>query len=608
MRKFIHSDFEIDLSVLKITDSAENAWFTGTYFTKYTYPFTLPLTDDTDAAFNYISNHNIANSQTLFEGLYVHGNTMEKAELEIEECDGRTLSVSIRYGFDEFPNFGKKLTELPLLKFEVGDIYQHAKTIIPQTWPAVNYNFPQVHIDKIRTEGDETWQAFEKIINNYKNGEFLRNEIDPGSELTNNRNIIQPVPYLMYLIQQGVNEAGYVLKGDILSDADLQKMLIYTDCEYYKIVTTEDIPVVVPAVDYTQIIYNDDYVRPNIIIGKEFDITTPGRYRLSGTVRIRSLGFGINIYQGIFYREITLGYHNAHVVESYTDFTIDTIFETGSDGGPHELVLQYDGGYVEDDFIFNLTLTPIFFFNSAGVLASNVTNPNEVDLFRAVPEMTFGELFKMVLALKNMDIDTRGNEVWVNYLQTQIEATDVIDLSQFDIKYVPRKFNKGTSFWLRYQEVNSEEYTFTEVFQDHTGTLVSGFKTDGKTTEVPINALPLPLLYRNGVQSAHGFLQDRSRPMLILYDGLTGGLNLARNPAPLNIVTLHAAHYNNWFKSRIEGTSFQWTFLAYYEQLIVLTKKSRVHAYTNHHIVKTLSKTEVRPHLFEVEIEVEKIS
>ena len=70
MRKFIHSDFELDLSVFEITDNEENPWFTGTYFTKYSYPFTMQITDAFDAIFSMISHVN-ATAETIFEGYYV---------------------------------------------------------------------------------------------------------------------------------------------------------------------------------------------------------------------------------------------------------------------------------------------------------------------------------------------------------------------------------------------------------------------------------------------------------------------------------------------------------------------------------------------------------
>src|SRR5690606_19649942 len=124
MRKFIHSNFELDLSAYKITDTAENPWITGKFFAKYSFPFEIELTDENDISFGFVSHHN-SGAETIYEGMYIHGDTMERAVLEIEEC-GKLLSVTLRYGFEEFPSFNKKLAELPLLDIEVASIYTHA--------------------------------------------------------------------------------------------------------------------------------------------------------------------------------------------------------------------------------------------------------------------------------------------------------------------------------------------------------------------------------------------------------------------------------------------------------------------------------------------------
>jgi hypothetical protein len=50
MRKLIHSKFELDLSPFKISDTEENNWFSDSFFTKYSFPFGVDLTDDLDVA------------------------------------------------------------------------------------------------------------------------------------------------------------------------------------------------------------------------------------------------------------------------------------------------------------------------------------------------------------------------------------------------------------------------------------------------------------------------------------------------------------------------------------------------------------------------------
>jgi hypothetical protein len=161
MRKLIHSDFELDLSNFKLSVVKENFWFSEEFFTAFSFPFEMELTDELDALLGFISRYNSVDPKVYIECKHYHNNEISDAILEIEQLQDR-ISGSIRFGYDQLPNFDKKLSELPLDKFELPsgtDIYEHAETIITQTWPAVNYNFPQIHTDKIDPDNDDVFFA-----------------------------------------------------------------------------------------------------------------------------------------------------------------------------------------------------------------------------------------------------------------------------------------------------------------------------------------------------------------------------------------------------------------------------------------------------------------
>ncbi|OIQ22063.1 MAG: hypothetical protein BM557_01405 [Flavobacterium sp. MedPE-SWcel] len=604
MRKFIHSSFEIDLSVYEITDTAENPWFTENYFAKYSYPFEIPLTDKYNNAMGFIDTINSKSNETLFEGVYVHDNVMEKAILEIEEYE-QALSVTLRYGLEDFPNFKKKLSELQLIRMPVDNIYEHAAGVIAQTWPAVNYNFPQIHTDKIEPEDNDTWFAFEKIINNYKNGAFLINEVDTVEEITYNRNIIQPVPYLLYLLQAGVADAGYTLHGDILQDETLQKTLVYSDNEYYSNISQESTAFQMLAKDYDTM---SSLEPPYIYMDRNFPIPQPGRYRITGTVRLRRVIVGAPTRFKVYYRE-TLVYETSFSFWqdfiTFIDFDLDITIDTIADGNPDYLQFSFDTGYNEDDVLLAVDINPVFLYNDTGAAVPSILNPNNIELNRAVPDMLFGDLFKTILTLKRMSIDIKDKQVWVNFISNEMATKPIIDLSAFEIKFPKRTFSRGSSFLLKYEDPGSEDYLYAEVFQDTAGAVTTGFTKDDKTTETVLKALPLPLLHRNNVQTAYAFSSDNAKPLFVLYDGVTAGVNSSKDPAPLLLPSLHQQHHYSWYAARIKGQAVSWQFLAHTEQLQGLTAKSRIHAYSTIHLVKSLQKTQVSPDLFEVEIETE---
>lgn len=69
MKKFLNSDFELDLSSYDISTQEENHWF-STVFTKYTLPFEVTLTSEIDEAFGFISWYNSKSIETYFKGYY----------------------------------------------------------------------------------------------------------------------------------------------------------------------------------------------------------------------------------------------------------------------------------------------------------------------------------------------------------------------------------------------------------------------------------------------------------------------------------------------------------------------------------------------------------
>lgn len=621
MRKFIHSNFEIDLSKLKITTQEENHWFSDSFFSKFSLPFEIDLDQNLDECFGFISFYNSTGIETVFNGKYFEHGEKFDAVLEIEEFEDK-LICSIRFGMEDFPNFEKSLSELPLEDFAVDNIYDHAKTIIGKTWPEVNYNFPQIHIDKIDTE-DDIWLAFEKIINNYKNGDFLRNEVDLVENISYNRNIMQPMPYLFHIFISGFADAGYDLRGDILNDEILKKMILYASVEYQTTFEQESYSIVQMSEDNQGVFISPMVYYPNhplYVAAYSYTtyyyrqvISSPGRYRIIGKIKTARY-FLTNIKRTITikYRDRIIFEHNQLPPESLRSqsiltYNIDVTFETLSDLEEDYITIESRQGNSREKVIFELDINPIRLHDDNGEVIPSVVNPNKINLSRAVPDMKFGDLFTAFKNLFNYGIDIIGNEVHVNFIQNQIRAEQEIDLSSFEVKKPRRKFNKGMSFLMQYDTVESKDYKFLPAFQNSLGVSNSGFKKDEKTNEININALPLPLKVNNGVQTAHGFEDDKSKIYMLLYSGLRNGLNLALDPEPLSMPSVHARYSKEWFDRRINGQSFVWSFMSYYESIIGLKSKSKIFAYGLSHLIKTINREEVSENLYQIDIECESI-
>lgn len=612
MRKFITSNFELDLTNFQTSTQEENHWFSDRFFAKYTLPFDIDLDEEIDEALGFISFYNSKDFETLFEGYFYENGERYKAVFEVEE-HMELLQCSIRFGFEEFPSFTKKLSELSLEKTEVLNIYNHASGVIALGWPEINYNFPQVHIDKIENE-DQPWSAFNKIINNYKDGAFLTNYVDENLQIVYNRNIMQPMPYMLHIIRRGLIDGGYELEGDILDNELIKKLLIYADVEYYKILETDPLDLVVWSEDAIEEVYVPAVSPANPYTWQKYlktvQLPHAGRYQIIGVIQVRIFAYGIPqtaTYRITYRGQVLKQWSYTNIVSNQTFFflQVNETFNTQFDLNPHEIKFESFQSYTQGFKIAGLEIIPIRFFNAEGDYLPTVINPDIVDLARAVPDMTFGDFFTTYKNYFNWSIDISGNVMTINFVKDQMKNQPVKDMREFEIKRPRRKFNKGMSFLLKFEDVESTVYKYDPVFHNVSGIVSSSYVTDEKTNEIPINALPLPQLYRNEVQTAHAFDSDTSKIFMMLYDGMQNGLNLTISSSPLLLPSIHEVYHKSWFDFRIGAQNFSWPFKCFPEDIIGLRAKGKIFAYGLEFIVKSLSKTQLPGNVLEIEIEAE---
>lgn len=608
MRKLIHSSFELDLSKHKISDTEENNYFSDSFFTKYTFPFEIDLIDDLDIAFDFISLYN-TKPQTYYELLYVHNNKIESAIFEIESHQEK-LSCNVRFGFEQLPSFDKKLSELSLEKFDLAPgttIFAHAETVITKTFPEVNYNFPQIHIDKYDPT-DELWPNFQNIINNRVAGNFLINEVI-GDE-TFNRNVMQPLPYWIHILQRGMIDGGYTLAGKIMNDERLKKACLFGDVDYYGVATVQpDINILLNSDDYQEINYNNSRGEKSSKYFSNSVLATPGKYNISGTIkclrwsRYRTY-FTVKYRNTIIFEQRSSSTDSFHGSE-FRDYEVDINFETIVDANVNDITIEGYQYFTEDQIIVNLTINAIRLNDALGAAIPTIVNENKVDLTKAVPDMAFVDFVKVVKNWFNYDLTIIGKIAIMNPIEHEINYGDTIDLRFSEVKKPLRKFSQGKSFLLKFQDIDNKDFTFLPVFQSQAGIVNSGYVTDDKTTTIEINGLPLPLLTRGTSQSAYALEQNNSKAYLVCYDGLYNGNNLAKPNTDYLVPAVHLAYWLKWFSFRINSPGFNWSFKSWNEIIMNLKVKTKIFAYQRVHIIKTINKTEIKPDLFEIDIETE---
>jgi hypothetical protein len=609
MRKLIHSKFELDLSQFKISDTEENNWFSDSFFTKYSFPFEIDLVDDFNIATGFITEYNSQNVETYFDLLYVHNNKIEKAILEIESYEQR-LSLVLRFGFEQLASFDKMLSELSLDKFTLPfntTIYEHAQTVITKKFPEVNYNFPQIHVDKYDPE-DEFWTGFEGIINNRVDGTFLINEVI-GDE-TLNRNVMQPLPYWIHILQRGMIDGGYVLSGKILTDSRLQKACLFGDVDYFKKPSLqEDIYISQMSEDAAEINYNNSAKGKAAKYLYDTVLSTPGKYNISGTIKcLRRSNFGTYFF--IKYRNVYIWTQRSSSTSffqgtEFRDYDVNINFETIADLNPNDITIEGYQYFTEEQQIINLTISCIRVNDASGNAIPTVTNENAIDLTRSVPKITFLEFIKVVKNWFNYDLTIVGNFAVMNPIEDAMNYNDTIDLSSKEVKYPYRKFSKGISFLLKFEDIDNSDFKYLPVFHNNKGVSNSSFVTDEKTITIEINALPLPILTKGTAQTAYAVENNDAKVYLVNYDGFFNGNNLAKPINEYEIPAVHQEYWFKWFDFRIFAQGFRLNFKAWEHELSNLRSKSKIYIYKRFHIIKSINKTEDKTELFSVEIETE---
>jgi len=617
MRKLIHTNWEIDLSNLKISDREENSAFSDSFSSKITYPFEIDLDNDLDKYFGFISLYE-TNPETIYDCYYFHNDKYELAKLEILEVKGRKLSLSYEFGLEQFPNWDKKLSELSLEEFDLPEgvsIYEHAETIINQTYPAVNYNFPQIHTDKYSID-DAEWENFKQIINNRNAGVFLENVFSPlNGYQALIKNIVQPFVNPIYLLKKIAEDANFMLNGEILFDSNLIKRLVFT---------TKNNLLISPEYEFNMgHLYKNhtSFLHPDFFYYKYYNIIKPepienGVFRVTGFVRMWKTTDAQNSYFNIFLNGNLIFQTIDGDSGNYEDRDIDFTFIANS--LDNEIRIEHfvtsiqgsNSSYPlwDDELICDLDFFRVGCIDNDGVPYPNLYNEPKINLKKSVPEMTCGEYITQLKNWFNYGFDVFPGKVLMNKISNSIDRTQAISLQEFEAKEPSVKYQSGMSFLHQFADIDSKDYVYKKVFQDRNGFRTENYTVNSKTNVIEVNALPLPNTSREGVNTAHAVEGNETKLYLVEYDGLVNGQNLSKNNTSIFLENCHNEYFFEWLKFRIFAKMFVWDFYSNKANINSMNVKNVIYCYNNYHIIKTLQKTEESPEVFKIEIETETIS
>jgi hypothetical protein len=616
MLRFIHNDFELELTHLKITFSEVNQDFKDDFSTEMSFPFDMNIDANFEKNTGFINHYNASNNKTVFEGILEKDGVFGTAILKVKELRGKKMSLLINSGYQEFPSFNKKLSELPLEQKYVDDIIEDANEVIVLGYPATNYNFPMVHTDKYDPT-DQDWNGFEKIINYYKEGDFVENELVEDSNIDLIKNIMQPLPYLMHIIKAGISDAGYTLAGDILQNLSLKNALLFRDGDYYQRLSEESIPIVYKNTEYDGNAPDVNEI-PHVTFEKSITIEKKGDYLIFGTIfsllyrrvfinsRSSKVSFSIAKVSGGV-STILLNHAPSFVLGLGFDMmrTVDQLqvdIEASFNPGDMLVILKTEA---KRDSVpsetpdypdaINLELIPVRYRNPDGSPIISVLNLNEIDLTRVVPDMTFRDLIVVIKNWFNYSWTVNGSVVSMNLIRSNLDRTDAVSLIDHEVEEPKRTYHEDREFELSFTDgKKNEKHQYDSVLVKSSGITVNNYLVKDSTSPIKIDALPLPMLTRNGVTTAYSFEDENSKLRLVFMKPMPEGATPVAydNPSVL-IPAVYNSSFQEWLNFRINSVGYEWPFLISVEKMKEITINSLTYAYNNHHIFTEMGKERV---------------
>ena len=572
---FVTDTFELDLSRISISYQEENPRFKDTFFTQFSLPFEFYMNADLRVKMGNYTAINALRLKKKHEGYHVMDGRARKGTLEILSIEGELVQAQIESGFEQLPNFEKKLCDLPLAKVAVDNIYEHASVVCRKRYPEVDYNFPRVVYNKDNSQS--SWEAFEGFLNHTRNGAFINNSEDSGNRVV--RNIIHPMPYLLYVLKKGFADAGYTLAGDILTDEDFLQQVIYSGKEYYKTSEQQEVNMTPQRDSLTQ-----QREVSGVVFGKYQSETTldkVGKWRLvCNNAHILTHGEPF-IYRvrldGVVIREGAISER-----QSTLSFTQVIAIETG---GAHQLRCEFEGAWNSP---IELYLNIIAQHDAQGNVIEQVINNNEVDLKRAVPDITFGDLVKTIKNWKNYDLEIQGDKIFMNRIHTE-NRLQMKDFRPFAIKDPKKTLTTKESYLIKFPDMDEAKFNYPAVLIDENGMQLSQGEQQG-STQVNIEGYCLPKVLYRGEHSCIPRKNGGNVLGLIWYDGLRYGNKNEGETREELLPQKVTKYWEEWYKMRLSSYELSWSFIANKNQIREFALRDTLYVYGQRFFIKSITK------------------
>ncbi|WP_196890355.1 hypothetical protein [Aureivirga marina] len=584
---FKNESIYIDLAKYKPTFKEENSWFSDSFYTTYSFPFPIDFSDDLIQELGFIDDSNVSNKNSIYPGQLYVANSIYKASLILKKAQ-KNISAVIEFDKEEFKPFSRRIKTVDYGIISVGDIHIEANNTKEKNYPEVNYNFPMI---RKQMEG-VSFKHFGGFINEcYSNGNWSTNTESNGEIF--NRNIMQPFPYLLYVLKKSFEAEGYILDGEILQDLNLKTALI--DCKPF-FTTSDGITNFQVNIDHLSDFENTD--TDYKIFKKSVPITIKGIYRLKGKF---SANFGATICR----ISLLYGFDLQYEIEVKTIYATDNITEYFFD----ELI---DSSVLNEETVLEIktyALVPGKTVQATLYIDEEIENDEIklikklkwIDFATMLPDLTIGEIFYSLKNHLNYDYKVIGNRVVMNKIINEVKNSEIIDLSKFEKLNPEITFNQNQSYALK-----SLDPQTGEIYIDSSETKI-GIDLYAENT-ISSNLKILPFLVWRNLKTAYSNDDDYSNLRLLFYKGFEGKtIPLCYKNEDVIYPNNYIENWKEWISIRINSDTYKIKF-NYNPNEIDLNIKSRIYMYGNIHLIMKKTYKVISSDNYEVTLETCKIS
>lgn len=600
---FICDDFVLDLTGKTLEWTEENSWFDSEIILNSTFPFEINY--DELPFFIQYKTHNPAELEYKFEGVLQRPDgRLTPAQLEIEEMTIGLKGI-IRDGIELFPSWKKMLRQLNLGVVDVPDMLTHALTKVNLTYPATTYNFPCIRVWDVYKDDDNLKEFFRGFYNlmNWSGTAFQMNFMNPETNTYVNLNMVYPMPYWLHILKTGIEEGGYTLHGDILNDPEFKIAIMPPK----KLVINERPETIELVLDFDVATHQGDrfwMYEDSFTLDPNIDYKVVGKFVYMQKIKIPYFGY-INYldHAAIRYNGAVLYEINKNTPKSAYSMTINI---PSGEGGELKIFARYR--LLTEPFqlpaMFEGEAIPTHIYDVDGNPIIPIANFNKVDLALNLPEVTFGDFVKVICKWRNYDFDLRdGKQIWMNLIENEMQHSDAVILKNHEVEFPERKKYTSKGCVIEFSEEN-EEYPLEKTYVSLGGMQVDDYEAEEDALNISIDAIPWPVVDSPQfgevdpgspealpIRTAKIYNDEDSKIGLVLYDGLNDDNHNWTKPID-NLLTPFTAdkYYFKFLLFQFRAIQYNWTVYGNRSEFMNLTKRSKIFAYNNYMVVKSLNR------------------